>query len=219
MCDAKSEAETTGAGRRFCYAPRLMDLTVFIEPKLDLDRLAKVLDEMGHEGRIHTIRGWGKKTQAMLFEAVKGHRPLTLEHFVPADVGVLQEVIHEGKNTLPAFSHFQKRFARTESGDIVGYNQGVTLGLTGPGYFSVHGTDTEGEIDIDYKMLPKERVATWPEILPNSAKLGSLVYEGMVDHMRGISEHVSIGRAEKAGKMMDAWFVLCREPTGYRAAS
>jgi hypothetical protein len=196
-----------------------MDLTVFLEPKLDLTRLATVLDEMGHEGRVHTVRGWGKKTQAMLFEAVKGLRPLTLAHFVPEDTAVLTEVIHEGKNTLPAFSHFQKRFARTESGDIVGYNHGITGSLTGPGYFTVHGAEAEGEIDIDYKMLPKERVATWPEILPNSARLGSLVYEGMVDHMRGISNHVSIGRAEKGGKMMDAWFVLCREPAGYRAAS
>jgi hypothetical protein len=33
----------------------------------------------------------------------------------------------------------------------------------------------------------------------------------MVDVMRGISTHVSIGRARKAHGWMDAWFVLVRE--------
>jgi hypothetical protein len=33
----------------------------------------------------------------------------------------------------------------------------------------------------------------------------------MVDVMRGISNHVSIGRAWKQGKYMDAWFALVRE--------
>jgi hypothetical protein len=33
----------------------------------------------------------------------------------------------------------------------------------------------------------------------------------MVDVMRGISSHVSIGRARKKNGWMDAWFVLVRE--------
>ena len=45
------------------------------------------------------------------------------------------------------------------------------------------------------------------------------VYGNMIDIMRGLSKHVSIGRAKRvkqAGKpesaqWMDAWFVLCRE--------
>ena len=37
-----------------------MDLTVLLEPALQLDRLSEVLDGMGHEGRLHTIYGWGK---------------------------------------------------------------------------------------------------------------------------------------------------------------
>ncbi len=52
---------------------------------------------------------------------------------------------------------------------------------------------------------------TWPEIVPNSARLGRFVYYGMVDVMRGISTHVSIGRARKKSGWMDAWFVLVRE--------
>ena len=41
-----------------------MDLTVLLEPKIDLPRLAEILDGMGHEGRLHTVRGWGLARQA-----------------------------------------------------------------------------------------------------------------------------------------------------------
>lgn len=191
-----------------------MDLTVFLEPKLDLECLAAALDGLGHEGRVHCIRHWGRKRQEEIFEAVKGFRPLTLDHLVPASVGPLVEVIHDGQNTLPAFSQFQKRFCRPPADgpkDILwGYNHATLSGITGPGYFVARQADA-GELDIDYRSLPTDKVPSWPAILPNSARLGSLVYEGMVDHLRGISEHVSIGRAEKGGKLMNAWFVLVRK--------
>ena len=53
--------------------------------------------------------------------------------------------------------------------------------------------------------------APLPDIVPNEARLGRFVYAGMKDYMRRVSEHVSIGRAYKGGKPMNAWFVLCRE--------
>lgn len=194
-----------------------MDLTVLLEPKLDLPRLAQVLDGMGHEGRLHTVRGWGKHRQAELFAAAKGHRPLTLTDYVPADVPDLTEVIHDGKNTLPLFTHFQKRFCRPagEEGVLYGYNEGSTRVFTGPGYYVA--SEKDGELVIDYRKVPPAKAPSWPEILPNSKKLGFLVYEGMVDYMRGLSSHVSIGRAEKGGKLIDAYFVLVRQD--YTAAS
>ena len=33
----------------------------------------------------------------------------------------------------------------------------------------------------------------------------------MIDYLRKVSDHVSIGRAVKGGKAMDNWFLLCRE--------
>lgn len=192
----------------------LMDVTVLLEPKIDLPRLAEVLDGLGHEGRVHTIRGWGKKRQAELFEAAKGHKPLDLDFLVPASMGTLVEVIHDGKNTLPMFTHFQKRFVKLENEDfkVAGYNHQTLSGITGPGYFVVTTGDGEheGELAIDYTKVPKQKPASWPEIQPNAGGLASLVYGGMIDYLRGISTHVSIGRAYK-GKAMDAWFALVRK--------
>jgi len=191
-----------------------MNLNVLLEPEIDLPRLCKVLDELGHIGRLDTIRGWTKKTQARLFEAVQGHKPLSLDDFVPPGTEPLREVIHHGKNTLPSFTHFQKRFCKSkdpEKKDLLGYNQQAFIGITGPGYFVVHPGRTEGEVDIDYLHVPSEKPDTWPPISDNDHGFGKLVYGGMVDVMRGISSHVTIGRAMKGGKWMDAWFVLCRE--------
>ncbi len=205
--------------RRIAY-PRSMDLTVLIQPSVDLPRLTRVLDELGHSGRLATVRGWDGRTLARLYEAAKGHHALTTEHFVPAAIGPLTEVIHHGKNSLPAFSHFQKRFARPDAAEsppkeLWGFNRQSNEAFTGPGYFVVHtewdAGQVPGEVAIDYRRLPPGKVPSWPEIVPNSARLGRFVYAGMVDVMRGISNHVSIGRAWKQGKYMDAWFALVRE--------
>ena len=192
-----------------------MDVSVLLEPTIDLPRLAEILDGLGHEGRVHATRAWGKKRQAALFEAAKGHMPLDVDFLVPASIGQLVEVIHEGKNTLPAFTHFQKRFVKLPEGEafpIGGYNHQTLSPLTGPGYFvaSKGEGEHEGELAIDYTKVPKQKPASWPEVEPNTGGVGSLVYGGMIDYLRGLSKHVSIGRAYK-GKAMDAWFVLVRK--------
>ena len=63
---------------------------------------------------------------------------------------------------------------------------------------------------VDYLRVPTEVPGHWPEILPNSARLSKVVYNGTQDILRGVSRHVTIGRATKAGKPMSAWFTLCR---------
>jgi hypothetical protein len=191
-----------------------MDVSVLIEPKVDMARITRVLDELGHPGRVHTTRSWGRKQMAKIWEAAQAYRSITLEHFVPESVAAMVEVVHELKNSLPLFSVSQKRFCRpadSEIKELWGYNHASTNGFTGPGYFVVRPSDTEGEVVIDYTNLPKGRPESWPAIVPNEARLGRFVYAGMVDHMRGISNHVCIGRAQKGAEPMDAWFVLCRK--------
>lgn len=201
-----------------------MNLDVLLDKDIDLPRLSEVLDGLGHVGRLDTIRHWSGDVQARLFEAAKGFHPLTLDDFVPSGVEPMIEVIHHGKNSLPAFTHFQKRFCKPKApeegaeapNELWGYNEQTFGTFTGPGYFVTHLPEgredgAAGEVDIDYRKIPPGKVESWPPILTNDARLGTLVYAGMVDVMRGISSHVTIGRAMKKGKYMDAWFVLCRE--------
>jgi len=188
-------------------------LQFFAKPdSIDLPALRAYLDGLDHAARLEAIKHLGGREQSRLFEAAKGFKPITLEDFVPPGTAPLTEVIHHGRNTLPAFSNFQKRFARpTEKTDeLWGYNEGSTRWLVGPGYFTTKPS-APGEVVIDYYQVPPGKVATWPEIKPNEAGLSRLVYAKMHDYMRGVSTHVTIGRANKKGKDMDAWFVLCRE--------
>jgi hypothetical protein len=196
-------------------AIRGMELKNLIEVHLDLPRLGKDLDELGHPARLWAVHQWARTVQATLWEAAKGFRPVTLDDYVPSGTEPLVEVIHHGRNTLPAYNHFQKRFAKpadqSARDTLVGFNYQSLSGLTGPGYYVAHPSSEAGEVDIDYTMLPKERPETWPPIVPNSVRLGRLVYDGMVDVMRGISSHVSIGRARKKTHWLDTWFVLVRQ--------
>lgn len=185
------------------------------EQNLDLPRLAKVLDELGHPARVWATRQWTRAIQARVYEAAKGFKKVTLDDFVPSGTGELVEVRHHGTNTLPLHTHFEKRFCKPKDPEVkdklYGYNFQSLSGFTGPGYFVTHLAPEDGEVDIDYTMIPTEKPEGWPAIVPNEARLGRFVYAGMIDVMRGISTHVSIGRAKKKKGYMDAWFVLVRE--------
>jgi hypothetical protein len=200
-----------------------MELKNLIDVHLDLPRLSKDLDELGHDARVWATRHWGRGTQARLWEAAKGFRPVTLDDYVPSGTPPLTQVITWGMNTLPAHNHFQKRFCRPNDPEakdrLVGFNFQSLASITGPGYYVAHPAPDAGEVDIDYTMAPAatDKAPEWPPFLPNSARLGRFVYYGMVDVMRGVSSHVSIGRAKKAAGWMDAWFVLVRQDPPYSA--
>lgn len=193
-----------------------MDLSPMIFPKVDLDALAHALDGVGHETRLRAIVELGRREMAALYEAAADNPPTTLEDFVPAGHPPMTEVIHHGKNSLPAFSRFQKRFCRPEGDDageqLWGYNHNTAWlqALTGPGYFVAHPWK-DGGIVIDYTMLPPAHPEGWPDIIPNSARLSRFIYNGTKDVMRRLGQHVTIGRAQRGESLMDAWFILVRE--------
>lgn len=192
-----------------------MDVSVLLEPKIDMPRLAEVLDGLGHEGRVHAITTWGPKRQAELFEAAKGNK-LDLDFVVPSSVGNLVEVVHTGFNSLPAFSHFKKHFVRLSDGTVAGYNEQVAIAsfFTGPGYFVVRvgEGEHEGELGIDYTKLPSDKPPSWPSIKGHTFPIGTVTFGGqMVDWLRRISTHVSIGRAFKYGRWVPAYFALVRK--------
>jgi hypothetical protein len=181
-----------------------------------VERITQALDRMDPASRLATVLSIKPKEQALLWELCKD-RAIDADHFVPSGTEPMKQVIHHGRNSLPAYNFFQKRFclADDDTGDLYGYNFQSLTWATGPGYYVSHGTEDEtdppGTYVIDYTRIPPKKLQDWPPIMPNEAKLGRFVYAHMKDYMRGVSEHVSIGRAHKRGKAMNAWFILCRE--------
>lgn len=192
-----------------------MDVSVLLEPTVDIERLAEVLDGLGHEGRVHAMRTWDKKRMKAIFEACAG-RSITLEQVVPQGLGAGIEVIHDLRNTLPVFTNAQKRFAKVEGESVAvgGFNRqfGVAR-VSEPGYFVVSEGAGEhaNELVIDYTKVPGSKPESWPDIEANDQGfLNKIVWGGMVDYLRRVSQHVSIGRATKDGKSIGQYFALVR---------
>src|SRR5438309_9585698 len=94
-----------------------MSLNDFVaKGAVDVRALGQWLDGLPageRKAQVHALTG---KQQAALFEAAKGARPVALADFVPDEKPPLAEVIHDGKNSMPLFSSFQKRFCRPAAG-------------------------------------------------------------------------------------------------------
>jgi hypothetical protein len=179
--------------------------------------IAGLLDGMTHAQRVDAVRSLGRSEQRRLYEAVDGFRPVRLEHLVPPSVQDFTPVRHYGKNTLPLFSHFEKRFCRprgadaVKPGELYGFNIQSMAPVTGPGYFVAREDPNRPEVLVDYNAVPPEHPEGWPEIKRNERGLSRFVYGFMVDTLRGVSEHVSIGSAARKGADLGSWFILCRE--------
>jgi len=187
---------------------------ILAEKSINPKRLCEYLDGLDNQARIAEVATMTAAEQARLFEAVKGFMPLNLDYYAPAAGKPLQEVIHHGKNSLPFFSRFQKRFCLPDRKTAVdqrwGYNHQPLSLITGPGYFVCKNSEA-GEVLVDYYEVPPNKPESWPPILDNSARLSRFIYYHTRDYLRGVSKNVSIGRATRNGQLMKNWFVLCRE--------
>ena len=187
------------------------------ETPIDPSAIAALLDGLDHGDRVAATRALGRREQARLYAAVDGFLPVRLEDMVPPGVADFTEVRHHGKNTLPAFTHFEKRFCRPRGTDphkpeaLYGFNFQTMSPLTGPGYFLAVDAESRPEVLVDYNRVPDERPQGWPGIRPNERGLSRFVYGFMVDTLRRVSQHVTIGSAARKGRDLGSWFVLCRE--------
>ena len=185
--------------------------------RIDPDSVRQRLDGMDPDDRVAAVRALGRSQQRRLYAAVEGFAPVRLVDLVPAGEPDLATVRHFGRNTLPLFTLFEKRFCRPagedpeKPGALYGYNHQSMAAVTGPGCFVAHEDESRSEVLIDYREIPREQPAGWPEIRRNDRGLSRLVYGGMVDTLRRVSEHVTIGSAARGGKDLGSWFVLCRE--------
>jgi len=194
------------------------DLAVLVaERPIRPTDVAQLLDAMTHEQRVAAIRSLGRAEQSRLYAAVDGFRPLRLEHIVPPSTPDFTPVRHYGRNTLPLFTHFEKRFCRptgadpVKPGELYGFNFQSLAALTGPGYFVAREDPIRAEVLVDYNLVPPVHPEGWPDVRPNDRGLSRFVYGYMIDTLRGVSEHVSIGSAARKGRDLGSWFILCRE--------
>lgn len=192
------------------YADTIVELAK-ADP-IDFEALEAALDSATHHERVDASRRFNKKIQRRLFEQAQGRSP-SLDQFVPHEQ-TYRPIHHWGKNTVAPFvDHFQKRFARVPGREdlLYGYNESWYRFAVSPGYYVAYMDYDAGELIVDYTRLPEGRPDEWPTILPNWFGLGPLIFLGMQDRMRRVSDHVTIGRAFKK-KAMNQWFVLVREP-------
>lgn len=195
-------------------------LALLRQAKAQPARVAQAFDQMTHAQRVAAIRATGRREQSRLWTAVDGFAPLSIRDLVPASHAANQQVRHFGKNSLPLFTEFEKRFVRptgqdaTAPSELHGYNfqeSGVATSFSGPGYFIAVDDAKRAEVLIDYYRVPSVRPEGWPSIRNNERGGARLVYGFMIDTLRRVSEHVTIGHANKHGKDMSAWFILCRD--------
>jgi hypothetical protein len=187
------------------------------ETPLEPKAVAVLLDGLDPTSRVEAVRSLGRDAQRRLYTAVEGFLPLHLKDLVPPTVPDFSEVRHFGRNTLPAFTLFEKRFCRPPGADpheptaLYGYNFQALSPLTGPGYFVAVAGAGRAEVLVDYRQVPPEHPPGWPAIRPNEQGLSRFVYGFMVDTLRRVSEHVTIGSAARKGRDIGSWFVLCRQ--------
>jgi len=180
--------------------------------------ISQFLDALGHEDRVRCIRSTGRADQQRLWDAVDGFAPVRLAEIVPPDIAAMETVRHFGKNTLPLFSEFEKRFCRppevdpAQPSELHGFNYQTMQPVTGPGYFVAVEDAKRSEVLVDYRRVPANHPEGWPEIRSNERGLSRFVYGFMVDTLRRVSQHVTIGSAARKGKDMGSWFMLSREP-------
>jgi len=186
--------------------------------RVEREAIAKLFEEASPAERIEILHSIDGRGQANLWKAAAGGA-VTIEEMVPREVGPLVPVVFHGKNSLPTFTRFQKCFCRPSEGgptdQLWGYNYQPArwlAPLTGPGYFVAYDVQSAfGSVAVDYRQIPTERPASWPELHDNQYRLSRFIFNGMVDYMRRISDHLLIGRATRANKELDNYFLLCRE--------
>jgi hypothetical protein len=179
--------------------------------------IAGFLDGLASAERILAVRSLGRSDQRRLYAAVDGFLPLQLADLVPPVCADLDTVRHFGRNTLPAFTLFEKRFCRPRGadarkpGELWGFNHQALSFVTGPGYFVAREDPSRSEVLIDYTNVPPSHPDGWPGVRRNESGLSQFVYGYMIDTLRRVSEHVTIGSAARKGRDLGSWFVLARQ--------
>ena len=170
--------------------------------------ISAYLDALPAAERLEQVLAVTGSAVGKLYDAVADAPQITVAEFCPPDLSESRTLIYEGRNSLPSFSRFQKRFQRRGS-QVVGYNHQSMSFATGPGYFmTVDGDDFRKELLFDYTQEPAFFPEGWPAYKPNGHMLSRLVYFNMKDYCRRVAKGVIVGAAFKKGVAQNAYFTL-----------
>jgi hypothetical protein len=176
--------------------------------------LAEYLDRLRGPERVAEVLRLTDSGVGMLYDAVAAAPPLALDQIVPADAPAAATFIFEGRNSLPTFSRFQKRFARTPDGRLIGHNHQIWSPLIGPGYFVVSPPSPSDVVPdepfFDYTLAPGYEPSGWPRYQPNERGVSTLVFARMKDYLRRVARGVLVGKAYKDGAAIGQFFTLSR---------
>lgn len=175
--------------------------------------LAAHLDALSSDQRVQSVAMVRGPLVGRLYSLVGGAGRLGLGDLVDEAVPAGATVTYQGRNSLPAFSRFQKRLTRTADGMVFGYNKQpmrIAGVATGPGYFVVTeaGEDHSGELLFDYTKPPPFEPAGWPAYRPNEVGLSRVVFMDLNDYVRRVTTGVVVGAAFRRGRDENAYFTL-----------
>lgn len=165
--------------------------------------LAEALDAASAEDRLVWLNRLNRAEMVAVWKLAAGST-LDIAHFHGAEGEV---IIHEGKNSLPLFNLFQKRFMLRD-GAVQGYNHQSNAWFTGPGHFTMFAAGPE--VVIDYLKVPATIPSEFPPLRDNMVGFSRFVYGGTQDWCRRISQKAIIGEARRGEKPIGAYFVLVR---------
>lgn len=181
---------------------------------MSLDSVLRVPDTT-LERVVERLRSLGQdelRTRCLALRPGDQRRLWELADAAPAAAGVLVPAsgtaTFAGRNSLAAFSRFEKRFVR-QGDSIVGRNVHPLSPIIGPGYFTVREGDPVGLV-FDYDRVPSQAPPGWPRARDNSGLLARSVYGDLQDRVRWIGADVLIGAAYRGGRPLDSYFVLVR---------
>jgi hypothetical protein len=198
--------------------PSATSLLQLLDSNPSAEEIEAYLNALAYPERLAQVQAVTGGNVGRLYDAVAKAPPVTLEEVVPASTKTYEPIIWEGRNSLPLFSSFQKRFMRIEGGLIIGYNHQTMAFFTGPGYFVTKEANGQAprptELYFDYTERPPLDAtgrAGWPTFKPNERGLSRAVYAHMHDYMRHVARGVIIGQAFKLGVDQKQFFSLTRD--------
>jgi hypothetical protein len=198
--------------------PSATSLLQLLDGSSSAEEIEAYLNALAYPERLAQVQAVRGGHVGRLYAAVAKANPVTLDDIVPASAKTNEPIIWEGRNSLPMFSSFQKRFMRIESGLLIGYNHQAMAFVTGPGYFVVKAPNgvppRPTELYFDYTEAPPIEAtgrAGWPTFKPNERGLSRAVYAHMHDYMRRVARGVIVGSAFKKGVEQPQFFSLTRQ--------